>query len=36
MHKVPLWGAISFLIILIIVACIGDTDTYTVNQEKYG
>ncbi len=34
MKRMPLWAAICFLVILIVVACVGDTDTYTVNQEK--
>ena len=34
MKRMPLWAAIYFLVMLIIIACGGDTDTYTVDQGK--
>ncbi len=34
MHRVPLWGAILIVILLIFVAVSGDTNEYTIDQEK--
>ena len=34
MKRVPLWGAIIILVILILVAIGGDTDSYSIDQEK--
>lgn len=34
LKRVPLWGAIIILVILILVAIGGDTDSYSIDQEK--
>ena len=34
MHRVPFWGAILIVILLIFVAVSGDTNEYTIDQEK--
>jgi len=34
LKRVPLWGAIIYLVILILVAIGGDTDSYSIDQEK--
>ena len=34
LKRVPLWGAIIILVILILVAIGGDTASYSIDQEK--
>ncbi len=34
MHKLPFWGAVGLLVLLIFIAIRGNTSEYSINQDK--